>query len=372
MRNRIHVNRAAIITAAAVFAAAFAAGAADVVTLDGEDSLIARLAHRSLLLDGVVADDVMVVTGERGHVLISKDQGATWSQSKVPTRSMLTGVWFEDPQQGWVVGHDTLILKTADGGGSWEQVYSAPADQRPLFDVWFDDARTGFAIGAYGLFMTTTDGGSNWEIVDFDPVEYDPAAADGESDDVGEQMAAADETSDEQDEYDDDEWEDDLPFDYHLNQIAEAPNGMLYIAAESGNFFRSRDRGTSWEWLTPPYDGSFFGVLPLEGDELLLFGMRGNLFRSDDAGDSWMRVDTGTQATLNQGARLNDGRVVIAGMQGNLLVSDDGGRRFGIVQRPDRKHVAGVLPADADGAVVLGESGVFRLTAGLDAELESN
>ncbi len=361
MHKRTDLSRAGIAALAALCCTVTTAGAADIVSLDGQSALMARLAHRSLLLDGIATDDLMVVTGERGHVLISRDQGTTWVQSAVPAKTMLTGVWFADADNGWVVGHDTLILKTADGGQSWQQVFSAPENEEPLFDVWFDDASNGYAIGAYGLFMQTRDGGANWETLEFDPVEYVPDAE--LTDEEGGEAIEDD---------DEDDWEDDLPFDYHLNHIAAGSNGLLYIAGEAGNFFRSRDRGTSWEWLTPPYEGSFFGLLPLDGDALLLFGMRGNLFRSEDAGDTWTKVDTGTQATLNQGARLSDGRVVIAGMQGILLISDDDGRSFTSVRRPDRKHVASVLPVDDGGAVVLGESGVYRLTAGLDAEATPN
>ncbi|NIN72690.1 MAG: sialidase, partial [Gemmatimonadetes bacterium] len=49
-----------------------------------------------------------------------------------------------------------------------------------------------------------------------------------------------------------------------------------------------------WTTLPSPYEGSFFGTLPLEGDSLLLFGLRGHLFRSDDAGESWEEIPTGT------------------------------------------------------------------------------
>src|SRR5262245_5090243 len=57
----------------------------------------APLAATSLLLDLAVAGDRYVAVGERGHVLLSDDHGATWRQAKsVPTRVMLTAVFFAD------------------------------------------------------------------------------------------------------------------------------------------------------------------------------------------------------------------------------------------------------------------------------------
>ncbi|NIN72688.1 MAG: hypothetical protein GTO46_12360, partial [Gemmatimonadetes bacterium] len=73
---------------------------------ENEYTLQMPLAERSLLLDGVAVDGLMVAVGERGHILISRDDGVSWRQAEVPTRSSLTGVFFHDQQLGWVVGHD--------------------------------------------------------------------------------------------------------------------------------------------------------------------------------------------------------------------------------------------------------------------------
>ena len=55
-------------------------------------SVAAPLASRSLLLDGADTGSSLVVVGDRGHVLVSTDQGASWKQSTVPTRALLTAV----------------------------------------------------------------------------------------------------------------------------------------------------------------------------------------------------------------------------------------------------------------------------------------
>src|SRR6185295_6805846 len=78
-------------------------------------------AATSLLLDLARAGSRLVAVGERGHVMLSDDEGATWRQAKsVPTRDMLTAVFFADGEYGWAVGHDETILNTVDGGRSEE------------------------------------------------------------------------------------------------------------------------------------------------------------------------------------------------------------------------------------------------------------
>jgi photosystem II stability/assembly factor-like uncharacterized protein len=113
-----------------------------------EQSEQARLASHSLLLDITRANDRLVTIGERGHVLISDDNGQFWKQILVPTRSQLTAIYFLDDRHGWAVGHDAVILSTNDGGETWSLQHRDKQYDDPLLDIWFKDQNNGFAIGA--------------------------------------------------------------------------------------------------------------------------------------------------------------------------------------------------------------------------------
>ena len=102
--------------------------------------------------------------------MLSDDQGATWRQAKsVPTRVLLTAVFFVDAEYGWAVGHDETILNTADGGETWTRTHFAPEAQQPLLDLWFANRVSGIAVGAYGAYFTTNDGGRHWSSAKFSP-----------------------------------------------------------------------------------------------------------------------------------------------------------------------------------------------------------
>jgi photosystem II stability/assembly factor-like uncharacterized protein len=104
--------------------------------------------------------------------------------------------------------------------------------------------------------------------------------------------------------------------DYHLHHLSRSNTGKLYIAAEAGTIYRSDDGGENWLELASPYEGSFFVTLPLDGDALLLAGLRGHLFRSDNAGESWQAIETGTVAMLTDAIRLRDGGPLVVGLEG--------------------------------------------------------
>jgi photosystem II stability/assembly factor-like uncharacterized protein len=308
-----------------VLAAALACGLAVLAGADGppageEWAIEAPLASASLLLDVAARDGVMVAVGERGHVLVSRDGGRAWTQARVPTRALLTGVFMHDAKTGWAVGHDHVALRTDDGGLTWTRVHAAPEKERPLLDVWFADAQRGLAVGAYGELLATSDGGATW---------------------AARPVNGGD--------------------DFHLNHIAVARDGTVYLAAEAGRLYRSDDAGETFQSLPSPYQGSFFGTLPLADGQVLAFGLRGHLFRSADRGAMWTPLVTGTEETLTSALELAPGRFVLAGMAGTVLWSTGEAAPLRLQELPDRKAIVAMAPADDRALVLVGEGGVHRL-----------
>jgi len=285
-----------------------------------EQSEPAPLAAKSLLLDLAKAGDRLVAVGDRGHVLVSADQGDTWEQILVPTRAMLTAVAFPTATDGWAVGHDGVILATTDGGKTWQRRDSGQDLETVFFDIAFLDAQRGFIAGAYGKLLATTDGGKTW---------------------IPRQAS-----------------EDEL----HFYRISASPSGRLYLAGESGTVLASDDAGQTWATLDLPYDGSFYGVLCLDEDNLLAYGLRGHIFRSTDRGQSWEPVPNPVIVLLMGATTAPGGPVVIAGLGGNLFLSRDRGATFRH-WHPDELGfgVAEVVALGADRVVVAGEGGVRAL-----------
>lgn len=273
-----------------------------------------------LLLDAALAGARMVAAGERGYIFLSDDAGKTWRTGRSPAQSTLTALHFRDSKHGWAVGHDELILRTEDGGETWQQVHFAPKEERPLLDIWFRDERHGIAIGAYGSFLESSDGGRTWQARKI------------------------------QEE------------DRHLNALAGEADARLFIAGESGTLLRSADSGKNWERVDSPYKGSFFGVVRSGENALVAFGLRGHVFRSQDAGGSWTQVDNSSQASLMRGRVLKDDAVVLVGQDGNVLVSRDGTRSFVLLRAPSGRALATVLEAENGDLLVFGEGGFDRVS----------
>jgi photosystem II stability/assembly factor-like uncharacterized protein len=289
-------------------------------------SVTSAKASHSLLLDVASLGKRLVAVGDRGHILLSDDNAASWTQAKVPTKQMLTAVFFIDEQNGWAVGHDSQILATTDGGATWTKQFEDLEREAPLLDIWFKDRNNGYAVGAYGALLETTDGGANWE-------------------DVSDRLDNED--------------------TYHLNAIGEVKDAGLFIVGEQGVMFRSPDWGTTWETVESPYEGSLFGVIGTgEPGTLLVYGLRGHLFRSTDFGSSWQTISLKTDHNgplefgLADGNRLADGSIVVVGHGGTVLKSTDDGRSFSVINRADRLSLAGVAAMENGNLILVGQGGV--------------
>ena len=259
----------------------------------------------------------IVVVGPRGHILHSEDAGQHFIQSPSPLSSDLVAVYFANQALGWAVGHDGVILHSADGGKSWErqldgrqmgdlaaQYYaSLPADTdglsrskeyalnlqdegptKPLMDIYFENESDGWAIGAFNLILHTTDGGKHW-------------------------VPWMERTEN--------------PDEYSLHSIRKI-GGHIYIAGELGLLLRLDRDQQRFVQLDSPYSGSLFGLTG-RSELLVIFGLRGNAYTSRDNGNSWTELDTQTSNSINTGTMLPDGRFVLGSTGGELLFSNANG-----------------------------------------------
>ena len=339
----------ALVAALAAASVAPAAGFVDVLDTPAQMS---PLASRSLLQAVTRAGSRVIAVGQRGHIVISTDGGASWKQSPVPVSSDLTAVFFVDDRQGWAVGHDGVILHTGDGGGRWElqldgrkandllvramerKLAAEPASEeakklvaeakryqeqgadKPFLDVWFADASNGYAVGAYNLIFRTSDGGRSWEPW-FDRTEN--------------------------------------PKFFNLYAIRPAA-GALYIAGEGGLVLKLDPSAQRFRALATPYSGSFFGVAEA-GASAILFGLRGNVYGSSDGGKTWNRIDAGLLASVVAATRLASGALLLADTGGRVAATADGGQTFTAVKLEQATPLTGLVDAGGDRLVMVGPRG---------------
>jgi photosystem II stability/assembly factor-like uncharacterized protein len=100
------------------------------------------------------------ITGDLGNILRTTDGGASWNIQTITPNVPLNSVFFADANTGYICGVNGLMVKTINGGLNW--VNQQSNTQRWLNSVYFTDANTGYSAGSEGIIIKTTNGGSAW------------------------------------------------------------------------------------------------------------------------------------------------------------------------------------------------------------------
>lgn len=265
------------------------------------------LAHpeKAAIIAATLAGQRIVAVGDYGAVVLSDDGNKFRQARSVPTRTVLTSVYFINDKQGWAAGHDGTILATSDGGENWQIQRAEPGKDRVLMSVWFENAQHGLAVGQFGLALETNDGGKSWQ---------ERRLVEGEA---GER---------------------------HLFQIFAGPEGLAFIAAEAGSLLRTSDGGRSWKAIQTDNKGSFWTGLVQKDGNVIVAGMRGHVYRSADKGLTWTEVPSGTQQSITGILSHDHGDIHLFGNSGVLLLSSqDHVMSLKTVPRLDRSNITAAV-----------------------------
>lgn len=331
--------------------------------LDRPAALGPEAAHQ-MLTAAARAGKRIVAVGRGGSIVYSDDEGLTWRPAgKVPTSAMLTTVAFANDRVGWAAGHLGVVLRTTDGGVTWErQLDGAQAAQLVLADAERragtssgDDAQPAVktarflvqdgpnkpfltllvqsdtqveVAGAFGLVFDTPDGGAHWVP----------------------QMARFDNAR-----------------GLHLYAAARSGPDLVYVG-EQGAMLRGPAEGMLKRVATP-YPGTMFGVLNTAQGGLIAYGLRGNVLLSENGGRDWRQVVSGLATSIQAGTVLADGTLLLGSETGQLAASRDGGKSFKVLARTVQPAAA-MLALAGRTVLVLGPRGAERVDLSAEQELK--
>jgi len=133
----------------------------------------------------VPSPSVMWASGQRGTVLHSTDDADSWSYETIPGAAALDlraiAATSAQVAHAISIGDSSRIYRTTDGGRTWSLRWSATRKGTFLDAIRFWDARNGIAmsdpVDGRFLILVTADGGESWQEV---PADRLPAALPGE------------------------------------------------------------------------------------------------------------------------------------------------------------------------------------------------
>ena len=234
--------------------------------------------------DSVAAVDV------NGAIWVSDDTGLTWAKTHAQIGEFYNytveswGLHFPTPAAGYAAGAPGVVLKSTDGGASWEQISNGGAID--LYDVAMHESGFGIAVGDDLGVLRTEDFGKKWIA--------------GRADTV--------------------------PYSYFKSvQIIDEDTAVACGVGEAWDpgdapavFYRTDDAGRTWErrgnGILPRTAWSFEDVHFVNENQGWLFGqtiaypITPAIFTTTDGGQNWVRIDDGSIGTPYEGQMLDKNR----------------------------------------------------------------
>jgi photosystem II stability/assembly factor-like uncharacterized protein len=293
-----------------------------------------------------------IIIGYSGTVMRTSDGGLNWSNplsttSKIYKTTNMGATWtfvsqfnsiarvmyFINQNTGWV-GNTTLILKTTNGGSSWQNLpTSFPSE---ISSILFQNDQTGFAA-VYRKIFKTSDGGLNWNVVDSSGVSYSnlffinlqTGFACGSLLPRGSLIKKTTNSGETWTTKLSNTTTDILSSVYFTDASTGFSVGSGYLV-QPGSIYRSTDAGETWN-LTLAATNYHLNSIGFSGNLGLIVGYGGKVLRSTDQGLNWSVSPAFHQAGLGfyslSFIDANTGWTAIGGYTGSspIYMSTNGG-----------------------------------------------
>lgn len=148
-----------------------------------------RVGSQADLPSGVLAiaalsADVAWAAGSDNAVYRTTDGGVNWDDLSDPAfdGSIWQGIYVVNQSDVWVCGGTSqagMIIHTTDGGAQWTSHAASVLQEYGMISIAAWDASNVWSVGSGFTIVKTTDGGSTWDLVTPDSLQASPNDANG-------------------------------------------------------------------------------------------------------------------------------------------------------------------------------------------------
>jgi photosystem II stability/assembly factor-like uncharacterized protein len=205
-----------------------------------------------------------------------------WQVVPLPTEATIQDVGFTgNPSHGWLVGSNSTILETTDGGKTWKDKGLELGEQGYRFTSVSFDGDEGWITGEPGILLHTTDGGASWSRI--------PLSA----------------------------------------KLPGSPNTIVALGPKSaemttnvGAIYQTKDGGQTWKAMVEEAVGVVRNLARSDDGKYVAVSARGNFYSTWEPGqNAWVQHQRNSSQRLQNMGFGKDGRLWVLARGGKLQFS---------------------------------------------------
>ncbi|HEX8173745.1 MAG TPA: YCF48-related protein [Pyrinomonadaceae bacterium] len=270
------------------------------------------------------------VAGSNGTLLETTNGGETWGAApRRPTEDTIRDIYFADEKNGWIVCErdmyklrtndesPTYLMKTVDGGRSWQRLNLAAPDARLVRAVFTEGGRA-WAFGEAGALYSSSDGGASWSRRP-SPTRYlllGGTFLDGERGWLVGARSTILQTFD-----GGETWRAGMveTRDVRFTSVSFAEPRIGWAVGSMGRIFMTLDGGRTWRAQNSPVQSDLTDVKFLDASEGWAVGVDGVLLYTKNSGLKWSLEPSGTTHPLERIVFAGRDHAWVVGFGGTIL-----------------------------------------------------
>lgn len=315
----------------------------------------------------------IVMVGDAGTILKTKDGGLTWDRLRSNTRLDLYAVSFLDSVNSMVVGEDGTILSTNDCGKTWKTLVSGRNDT--LRGLSYLSKKIIIAVGDTGTIIKSRDGGDTWVYepipnfrpnlngIHFPTPDFGVICGDSFPPFGGPPIILSEDSGSTF-----------SPYGggnpglagINLNSVwvPEKDPDKAVLVGDKGLIVSTTTRGQTWSMPITPVTVDISDVWFFNGDNGFATGPNGTILRTTDCGNTWSLITPPSPLNRNIITVIfpDSANGYFGGSNGLLFGTNDLGGTFNQFQRAFFPNITDVTFLDDSFGIAVGRQGIVLRT----------
>ena len=244
-----------------------------------------------------------------------------WKVIAAPSQYSLNSICFVDDSTGFSCGAGGVIIKTTDGGNSWQSIGDSSGTD--FYNVNFITKERGFIVGEKGVILSTIDGGKTFRKIDADTANT-------------------------------------------LFKITFLKNGYKgFIVGAHGTILKTDDGGITWLPVSSPSDELLYSIYFTDDNNGVIAGWNGTILKTSNQGKTWIEEKKISDTYLRDVCFDNENVGIIAGGSGEILRTDDGGNAWSKINSNSFSGFHSVFFSHDHTGFILGSKGEIFISKNL-------